>query len=229
MWPLRQRLLLVAGWVVAAVATGVVSAGAVTVAGGQVTDRPLRPLSVAEVAALPVTIEDDCARIERLASGGSSSGECPDRDGGGVRSTASGDATDRSAAQPAEGEAPDASATSGLPDSVTDVTQIPPAALTPSPDDSLARSPVDVETPNTDRAFREPVVVDLVGGRVSVSVDAGALVLNFATPRPGYVAGLLFDRSDELTVTFWNGTELSTLVAGVSDGALDYRTSESIR
>jgi hypothetical protein len=40
---------------------------------------------------------------------------------------------------------------------------------------------------------------------------------------------LLFDRSDELTVTFWNGTELSTLVAGVSDGALDYRTSESIR
>ncbi|CAN5291087.1 hypothetical protein BH24ACT7_BH24ACT7_08090 [soil metagenome] len=65
---LRQRLLLVAGWVVAAVATGLVSAGAVAVAGGQVTDRPLHPLSAAEVAALPVST-DDCGE-EPPASGG---------------------------------------------------------------------------------------------------------------------------------------------------------------
>ena len=80
MTSLRQRLLLVAGWAVAAVATGLVSAGAVAVAGGQVTDRPLQPLSAAEVAALPVTIEDPCVTSEPLASGGSaSSATCPDR------------------------------------------------------------------------------------------------------------------------------------------------------
>ncbi len=66
---LRQRLLLVAGWVVAAVATGLVSAGAVAVAGGQVNDRPLNPLSAAEVAALPVMTADDCGE-EPPASGG---------------------------------------------------------------------------------------------------------------------------------------------------------------
>lgn len=66
---LRQRLLLVAGWVIAAVATGLVSAGAVAVAGGQVNDRPLNPLSAAEVAALPVETADDCGE-EPPASGG---------------------------------------------------------------------------------------------------------------------------------------------------------------
>ncbi len=66
---LRQRLLLVAGWVAAAVATGLVSAGAVAVAGGQVNDRPLNPLSAAEVAALPVLTADDCGE-EPPASGG---------------------------------------------------------------------------------------------------------------------------------------------------------------
>lgn len=225
MSPLRQRLLLVAGWVVVAVATGLVSAGAVTVAGGQVTDRPLRPLSVAEVAALPV--EDDCARIERLASGDLSSGECPGPGDGDVRSTASGD----SAAQPAEGEEARHRAGDSHPPvpGVDDVTQIPPGAVTTSPGDSLARSPGDVETPTTGRPFRRPDVVDLVGGRVSVSVDEGRLVLNFATPRSGYVAGLLFDRSDELTVTFWNGHQLSTLTATVENGRLDYGTTEGLR
>ena len=227
MWPLRQRLLLVAGWVVAAAATGVVAAGAVTVAGGQVTDRPLQPLSVAEVAALPVTIEDDCARIERLASGGSLSGECPDGEDGGVRSTVSGPASGDPTAQPGGREHPGGSDETPVADG--GVTQIPPGAVPPSPDDSLARSPGDVETPGTERQTRRPEVVDLVGGRVSVSVDAGALVLNFATPRPGYVAGLRFDRSDQLTVTFWNGTELSTLTAEAEDGKLSYRTTEGIR
>ena len=51
---MRQSLLLVAGWIVAAVGAGVVASGAVAVAGGQVFDRPIRPLNAAEVAALPV-------------------------------------------------------------------------------------------------------------------------------------------------------------------------------
>jgi len=69
---MRQRLLLVAGWIVAAVGAGVVASGAVTVAGGQVFDRPIRPLNAAEVAALPV--DESVATpgsSERLASGSS--------------------------------------------------------------------------------------------------------------------------------------------------------------
>ena len=69
---MRQSLLLVAGWIVAAVGAGVVASGAVAVAGGQVFDRPIRPLNAAEVAALPV--DESVATLgssERLASGSS--------------------------------------------------------------------------------------------------------------------------------------------------------------
>ena len=58
---MRQRLLLVAGWAVAAVLATLVSTGAVAVAGGQVTDRPLRPLTASEVAALA----EECGTTER--------------------------------------------------------------------------------------------------------------------------------------------------------------------
>jgi hypothetical protein len=70
MYLLRQRLLLVAGWVTAAVGAGVVASGAVAVAGGQVLDRPLRPLTAAEVAALPVVEVGAPDVFEPHASGG---------------------------------------------------------------------------------------------------------------------------------------------------------------
>ncbi|GMQ98282.1 MAG: hypothetical protein BMS9Abin17_0789 [Acidimicrobiia bacterium] len=67
---MRQRLLLVAGWIAAVVGSVLVASGAVTVAGGQVLDRPLRPLTAAEVAALPVVQVDSSANVEPQASGG---------------------------------------------------------------------------------------------------------------------------------------------------------------
>ena len=70
MHPLRQRLLLVVGWIAAVVGAGLVATAAVAVAGGQVLDQPLRPLTAAEVAALPVVqagLSDD---VEPQASGG---------------------------------------------------------------------------------------------------------------------------------------------------------------
>ncbi|MFO7700448.1 MAG: hypothetical protein R6W79_07580 [Acidimicrobiia bacterium] len=70
MTTLRQRLLLVAGWLAAAVGAGLVASGAVTVAGGQVLDRPLRPMTAAEVAALPVDEVGTSGVIEPHASGG---------------------------------------------------------------------------------------------------------------------------------------------------------------
>jgi hypothetical protein len=67
---LRQRLLLVAGWITAAVGAGLVASGAVAVAGGQVLDRPLRPMTAAEVAALPVVEVGAPDDLEPHASGG---------------------------------------------------------------------------------------------------------------------------------------------------------------
>lgn len=66
----RQRFLLVAGWLVAAIGSGLVASAAVSVAGGQVLDRPLRPLTAAEVAALPVVTVGSAAVFEPHASGG---------------------------------------------------------------------------------------------------------------------------------------------------------------
>ncbi len=70
MTTMRQRLLLVAGWIAAAVGSGLVASGAVAVAGGQVLDHPLRPLTAAEVAALPVVQVGPSAINEPHASGG---------------------------------------------------------------------------------------------------------------------------------------------------------------
>lgn len=70
MTTLRQRLLLVAGWIIAAVGAGLVASGAVAVAGGQVLDRPLRPMTAAEVAALPVVEVEEPDANEPHASGG---------------------------------------------------------------------------------------------------------------------------------------------------------------
>jgi len=55
---MRRRLFFVFSWLVAAVVTSVVASAAVAIAGGQVSDRPLRPLTAAEVEALasaPIT------------------------------------------------------------------------------------------------------------------------------------------------------------------------------
>jgi len=67
---MRQRLLLVAGWLAAATVSGIVASGAVAIAGGQVLDRAQRPFTAAEVAALPVVAEDSPDNVEPHASGG---------------------------------------------------------------------------------------------------------------------------------------------------------------
>jgi hypothetical protein len=67
---IRQRLLLVAGWLAAVIGSVLVASGAVAIAGGQVLDRPLRPLTAAEVAALPVVAVGSTEPLEPQASGG---------------------------------------------------------------------------------------------------------------------------------------------------------------
>jgi|GEM_PF-1733969 len=229
---LRQRLLLVAGWAVAAVATGLVSAGAVAVAGGQVTDRPLRPLSAAEVAALPVTNEDACSADGPLASGGPVPSSCPDRAGrNGLLPL--GDAT----ARPAEKGSTVDALVLGLGDIDRYDVPLDPAG----PDVPLASDPVatssdgvivpkpagdDALVPPLQPGPWQPTVVELVGGRVSVTRVGNALTLNWATPRQGFIADLSFKRPDELTVTFWDGSHLSAVTARISDRGLDVAPTE---
>jgi hypothetical protein len=49
---MRRRLILIFSWLAAAVLTSVVASAAVAIADRQVSDRPLRPLTAAEVEAL---------------------------------------------------------------------------------------------------------------------------------------------------------------------------------
>ena len=88
---MRQRLLLFVGWLLAAIGAGLVASGAVAIAGGQVLDRALQPLTAAEVAALPVVTVGSSDIVEPHASGGlvstageptdSSDAEAPDQTG----------------------------------------------------------------------------------------------------------------------------------------------------
>lgn len=83
---MRQRLLLFVGWLAAAVGAGLVASGAVAIAGGQVLDRALQPLTAAEVAALPVVSVGSPDNVEPHASGGlvSTAGEPTDNSGAGA-------------------------------------------------------------------------------------------------------------------------------------------------
>ncbi len=166
-----------------------------------------------------MTFEALCARSGPLASGGSASPAwCFDPESiDGL--LAPGD----DAARPAEKEVslPPLSAPAmepldpTLPDGGrVERPRLPDSAATDDDTSSVA-FPEDVEIPGTRPP--EPAVVDLIGGRVSLSVIEGSIVLNAATPRAGFVADLQFERGDELTVTFWNGANLSVLVARITD------------
>ncbi|MEN8041891.1 MAG: hypothetical protein ABFR95_10355 [Actinomycetota bacterium] len=101
---MRQRLFLVAGWLAAAIGAGLVASGAVAVAGGQVLDRPLRPLTAAEVAALPVATVGPSDSDEPHASGG-------------VERTPGGSTVRSADAQPDTPAEPDTDETAGTADS----------------------------------------------------------------------------------------------------------------
>ncbi len=229
MFPLRQRLLLVVGWVVAAVGTGLVSAGAVAVAGGQVADRPLRPLSAAEVAALPVTIEEDCVTSGPLASGGSDGAPCSVALGDDTKTNPVDDST-----QPTERELDELAAELAAV-GANEVPLLPPAdpAIAsgpqfPSPEDDDADGiSVELDGPLLTQRPGGHRVIDLIGGEVRITVTDSGLVLTGAFPHPGYVVDALFTTTDQLTVTFWNGSRLSAIVATLTDQGLFLNPTES--
>jgi len=200
MKPMRQRLLLVAGWATAAVVASLVSTGAVAVAGGQVTDRPLRPLSASEVAALA----EECGSTERAPC---------------LRQL-------EESADPLVSVSAEPELNSGLegdedgvsPTTVVAQTTPPPSddALDPAADvDESLLPPVEDDAP-TETPEPRGEVVDLVGGRVSVSGADGEVKVLWLIPRHGFAmlpatgAEIL---PGQVTVVLADGSHQSTLIA----------------
>ncbi len=184
MVPMRQRVLLVAGWVVAAAVTSLVASGAVAVAGGQVNDRPLTRVLAADVAALPVVdtegVPDPC---EPPASGGFDCG--PGAPSAGAQSDGPG------SSDPAGG---------GNDDDLTQLDPEQPDGFTPSIDvgapeeagpDSLEPRP----------GLPDPIpaqYVSVVGGSVSFFVEDDIVQVRVIVPGFGY--SYVIDDTDDPTV-----------------------------
>ena len=196
---MRQRLLLVAGWVAAAVVASLVSTGAVAVAGGQVIDRPLRPLSASEAAALTEecgsTDRAPCLRqLDEPVEPTTTVVAAPDLnsslegDGQGVSPTP---------ADPAE------TTSEGEFDPDTDV------------DESLL-------PPEADEGVAEPrgEVVSMEGGVLGVSGAEGKVKVIWAIPSPGFallpVAGTEIEPRS-VTLVFSDGAHSSRLTATWDD------------
>ena len=202
MAPMRQRLLLVAGWIVAAVGSGVVASGAVAVAGGQVLDRPLQPLTAAEVAALPVVgLASTSVANEPLASGGFDQLTETLTDGSASRAA---DETDGSVGSVGA---------RGADAVVAGDTPATPALTESRFPESTAVSPDGATN-------AQSVVIHTLGGAASIASFEGSLRLLWATPRPGYAVGSEFDGHDSLTITFAGSRDLHVLVATIVDGSL---------
>ena len=200
MGSMRQRLLLVAGWAAAAVVASLVSTGAVAVAGGQVTDRPLRPLSASEVAAMT----EECGTTERAPC-------LRQLDDMGIPTTTV-------AAAPDLNSSLNGGEDGVSPTSLPDATSEPPSedALDPGVeiDESLVPPPDDEEIPEVPDPRAE--VVDLTGGRVSVSGADGEVRVIWLIPRHGFAvlpAGGAENLPDHLTVVLSDGSHQSTLIA----------------
>ena len=204
---MRQRLLLVAGWVIAAVASSLVAAGAVAVAGGQVTDRPLRPLTAAEVAALPVarTVEAPVA-----ASPMPPAAPATDQEVSAEGAPRRGPRLDDES-----GPAGDEGTLEGRSDVVLD-----PAAPSDERDEFGSADPAASEGstlltgggsqggqevgPDPDRTVF--LVSHTTGGSTGVTGRDGSVVAFFARPQPGFAVSHDFVSQSELVVYF-TGTQ----------------------
>jgi len=205
MKPMRQRLLLVAGWATAAVVASLVSTGAVAVAGGQVIDRPLRPLSASEVAALA----EDCGSTDRAPC---------------LRQLEqSADPLPSVSAVPESNSGLEGGEDGVSPGTVVADTTIPPSddPLDPATevDESLFPPSEDGEPTEIPGARAE--VVNLIGGRVSVSGAGGVVTVFWLIPRHGFAvlpATGTDVESDQVVIVLSDGSHQSTLIATWDEG-----------
>jgi len=188
MGSMRQRLLLVAGWAAAAVVASLVSTGAVAIAGGQVTDQPLRPLSAPEVAALT----EECGSSERAP--------CLRQLDDSV------DPLTSVVAAPTTTSSPDGDEQGVSPSPPSD---LPSGDQADAADDNLLSSQGDAPEPSAQ-------IIEFEGGRASISGANGEVFVIWAIPKPGYAlvpsAGTR-QSEDTRTLVFSDGNRESTVVA----------------
>lgn len=199
----RQRLLLVAGWLVAVIGSVLIASGAVAIAGGQVLDRPLRPLTAAEVAALPV-----------VAVGLSNDTE-PHASGGDVRTT--GESTVGSAETETDQTGPTSTGGSaGFIDR-----EFRDGVVT----DSAVSDGVDRSERFTRLDSAETQVISLEAGKASFALDESQLHVLWVTPGSGFVAHTVARSEESVTISFSSSREVWLVTATVVDGGL---TVESV-
>jgi len=185
-----------------------VASGAVAVAGGQVLERPLRPLTAAEVAALPV---DETTVIlepsESHASGDSQSV---------TRETIVGSGTVGST-RPNDPPGPGGASADH-----------PVTAVDDSLDPSESAS-ADVDALPASGLLSDAAVMHTSGGSASFAIVDDELRVLWATPRPGYVVGLRFDGTGSLLLTFTSTRNLSTVAVVIGDSGILIDSSEARR
>lgn len=204
---MRQRLLLVAGWVLAAVGTSVVASAAVAATGGQVTDRALRPLSAAEVAALPGGFLEVLS--ESLASGDSSdTGLGESREG----------TTIVPATQPPAGAG-----------GVTAPTQ-PPLRITFPPSPPIDDDPAPVEEPDPatplDSLPIQTHIEHVIAGSASFVGAEAELRLLWVTPNVGWQFDVEFVDEGRIVISFADGTSIWTIDAELVDDVIEVVTKQ---
>lgn len=207
---MRQRLLLVAGWVLAAVGTSVVASAAVAATGGQVTDRALRPLTAAEVAALPEGFLD--VQNGSLASGDSSNQDIVES---GESSTSV-----QTTQSPAGGEGePFSGIDRDLDDDgsfVISGPEGPEPVLTDLPEvtepDPVARPP-EIAT--------DTLIEHTPAGSVSLASTGDEIRILWATPQLGWQIGVDRFSDGRLLVSFTDGDQIWAIDAMTVDGAIE--------
>jgi hypothetical protein len=230
---MRQKLLLIAGWAVAAVGSSVVASGAVAVAGGQVTDRPLRLLSASEVEAIPIV-----NTVALSASGGppasGGSAVLPGQPGSEDAGLATGTLANRQSLAGDEGETGLSPATGLLP---ADDTAPSPGVVSVDDGgvdqgDPRTGDPIGTAAPRVESPPPEPIpdpapgpssstqIVTLPGGTAAVAGSDGRVELLWATPRAGYTVSIDFATPDALVVSFTSAFAESVLRAFWSEDGL---------
>lgn len=196
---MTRRFLLVVGWFVAAAAVGTVASAAVSLAGGQVLDRALHPLTAAEVAALPVPTGHGAGAAAEHPASGATASTAPPREGG-------------------AGAADPGVSTDGPigPAGVIEGTPVTPA-------------PHEDRTPGGEAGFSgRATTLHLRGGSVALAADQGTVRLLWATPRQGYVGEVVAHGTGALAVGLLGGGRLYIVHGAIVDGTLRVATT-SIR
>ncbi len=202
-----RRVGFVVMWVAASFATALVAWSAVRLAGDQVSERPVRPLSADEVAALaPTTLPH--------APAASSSSTTTSRSA--VASSALTAATTATTTT----TRPVRTTTTTRQLQTTTTTSRPPAAPTTSTSTSSAPQPT-----TTTSAAPTVTAYQLAGGTVVISVSPGQVSLVSASPRAGFAMEIDAAGPDEVRVEFEGETD-SEFRARWSGGALDVDIDE---